>query len=120
MKQAFPNTRDAVTRARRYAVGALSGVPRETRENVGLIVSELATNCVRHAATGFTISVDRTGSAVRVEVSDTGPGRPRVKSPGPTEATGRGLRILDALADAWGVTDATPRRGKTVWFTVGG
>jgi anti-sigma regulatory factor (Ser/Thr protein kinase) len=117
MKQAFPNTRDAVTKARRYAVGALGGASRETKETVGLIVSELATNCVRHAASEFTISVDREGSAVRVEVSDRGPGEPRVRTPGPTEPTGRGLRILDALADAWGVT-ASPRAGKTVWFTV--
>ena len=116
--RAFPNTRDAVTKARRYATGVLTDVPKETAEAVGLIVSELATNAVRHAATAFTVTVDQTPRRVRIEVSDSGEGEPHMRSPRPTDPTGRGLRILDALADTWGVVSATPRTGKTVWFTV--
>jgi anti-sigma regulatory factor (Ser/Thr protein kinase) len=115
---AFPNTRDAVTKARRYVVNLLKDVSADTSENVALIVSELATNCVRHASTEFVVSVDHTRDRIRVEVTDTGVGEPRMKSPGPTDPSGRGLRILDALSDAWGVIASTPRAGKTVWFTV--
>jgi signal transduction histidine kinase len=96
----------------------LTDVPKETVDAVGLIVSELATNAVRHAATAFIVTIDQTARRVRIEVSDSGEGEPRLRSPRPTDPTGRGLRILDAMADTWGVVSATPRTGKTVWFTV--
>jgi anti-sigma regulatory factor (Ser/Thr protein kinase) len=80
------------------------------------MVSELATNAVSHAASGFTVVVDRHDDAISVEVVDTGPGRPAVRSPRPTDRSGRGLRIVDAFADTWGIDDREGR--KAVWFTV--
>ena len=83
------------------------------------MVTELAANAVRHAASHFTVKVDRIDGEIRVEVSDIGPGRPAVRSPEPTEPSGRGLRIVQALARAWGVVPAPPGEvGKTVWFTI--
>jgi len=85
---------------------------------VALLVSELATNSVRHAAAGFTLAIDRTPDRIRVAVSDTGAGRPEKRSPDPVEPSGRGLLIVEALSDDWGTTPAPDGAGKTVWFEI--
>jgi hypothetical protein len=46
-----------------------------------------------------------------------GPGEPALRSPRPTEPTGRGLQIVRELADHWGVIAAPNANGKTVWFS---
>ena len=48
----FPGVPQSVAGARRFAAGALSGVPGEVADAVALIASELATNSVRHAGIG--------------------------------------------------------------------
>ena len=68
------------------------------------MVSELATNCVRHTVTDFTVRVERTPDEVRVDVTDTGGGTPEVRSPEPSEPSGRGLRIVRELSDSFGIT----------------
>jgi hypothetical protein len=94
---------------------ALAGEPPQVLEAAELMTSELATNCVRHAHTDFELEVDY-GSEIRVEVRDTGPGHPVRRAPEPPEPSGRGLLIVEAMADSWGVV---PRAsGKTVWFTL--
>ena len=81
-----------------------------------LLTSELVTNVLLHARTPMQISVEIDGAAARIEVLDgsaTLPVRRRL----PVHATtGRGLALIDALADAWGIT--VHPVGKTVWFTV--
>ena len=113
----FPHTPASVAQARRFVLGALSDVPAESREMIAVMVSELATNALRHAETSFLVRVDQTPDTVRVEVSDGGRGEPAVRSPEPSEPSGRGLRIVESLSDAWGVTAASGA-GKTVWFTL--
>lgn len=117
-RRPFPSQPPAVAQARHFAVDALGPLPQETRDRVALLVSELATNCVRHAGTGFHVSVQRGADVVRIEVTDTGAGRPAVHSPEFDEPSGRGLRIVEQLSDAWGVVPASPPPGKTVWFTL--
>ena len=104
--------------ARRFALEALDDAPSEVRQSVELMVSELATNGVRHAQTSFDVVIDRNGDAVRVEVTDHGGGSPAMRFPGPDEPTGRGLQIVDMLAERWGV-DQVEAPGKTVWFMLG-
>ena len=106
-----------MTAARRFATEALSDLPLEVREMVELMVSELATNGVRHGQTSFELTVDRTQDELRIEVSDNGGGVPSMRSPTPDEPSGRGLRIVDLLAGDWGVNQR-PGEGKTVWFTL--
>jgi anti-sigma regulatory factor (Ser/Thr protein kinase) len=84
---------------------------------VELLVSELASNAVTHAGTPFTVAVERDEQRIRVEVSDTGAGKPCVRPPDLLASNGRGLQLLGALADSWGVDPHEP--GKTVWFLVG-
>ena len=106
---------DAVVAARRFVREALAEYPLETVEAAELLTSELATNCVRHAQTDFELAV-RSSRGVRIEVRDTGAGHPQLLSPAPRELTGRGLRIVAALSQAWGVTESD--QGKAVWFTL--
>jgi anti-sigma regulatory factor (Ser/Thr protein kinase) len=117
-RRAFSGEPSAVPEARHYVLEILPAVSAERRQEIALMVSELATNCVRHAATGFTVTVHVDDGSLRVEVADDGSGRPRVKSPEPTEVSGRGLRIVQDLADSFGILDGRDASGSTVWFVV--
>jgi serine/threonine-protein kinase RsbW len=112
----FPNAPGSVTKARRLATDALANVPKETRDAVEVLLSEVATNCVRHTSSEFTVRVSLSDNHIRVDVTDQGDGRPELRSPRPSEPSGRGLRIVDLLSDRWGVTFETDSAGKTVWF----
>jgi anti-sigma regulatory factor (Ser/Thr protein kinase) len=114
----FANAPASVTQARHFAIAAIGSLPPEAADAVALMVSELATNSVKHAESQFTVRVDRNAEQVHVAVVDTGPGQPAVRSPSPHEHTGRGLQIVRALADDWGVTPLRDGPGKVVWFTV--
>jgi len=116
----FPNSPDVISRARGYVTQRLHDVPPEIIEIVGLMVSELATNSVRHTVSDFTVELEQTPRHIRVQVTDSGPGEPTIRSPLPSEPSGRGLRIVEDLADAFGVEydTATEPPEKTVWFEV--
>ncbi|MFF8590484.1 SpoIIE family protein phosphatase [Streptomyces sp. NPDC015220] len=94
-------------------------VPDRLADDVLVVVSELVTNAVVHAGTDVELICrlePETGACV-VEVSDQHPSRAPRDHPAPTpyEAPeyGRGLRLVAALAEAWGITY---RPGvKTVW-----
>jgi anti-sigma regulatory factor (Ser/Thr protein kinase) len=113
----FPAIPQSVHAARRFATDALSGSSASVLEAVELMVSELATNCIRHERTSFHITILGSTQEVRVEVTDSGSGTPTMRSPGPDEPSGRGLQIVDMLSDSWGVEPEDPS-GKTVWFTM--
>lgn len=82
-----------------------------------MIVTELVSNAVRHGPGGpVELAIHAGGSGMRGEVGDPGPGihhldldRRRA-----TEEGGRGLFLVDALSDAWGLSDNCSR----VWFEV--
>jgi anti-sigma regulatory factor (Ser/Thr protein kinase) len=114
----FPPAPESVPAARRFATEALSELDPGALQEVELMVSELATNCVRHAHTAFELTIRSARGRVRIEVTDRAQGTPTMRSPAPDEPTGRGLQIVNMLAEAWGVECST-RAGKTVWFTVG-
>ncbi len=117
-ERAFPKAPASVTAARRYVAGLLGDVPADVAGTIGVMVSELATNAVSHASSSFTVVVDVERDCISVAVVDHGPGHPAVRSPRPTDRTGRGLRIVDAFADTWGIDEVPGAAGKTVWFTV--
>ena len=116
-ERTFPHEPESVPAARRFATSVLLGVPAETLEAVELMVSELSTNCIRHTNSGFDLTISRAGGDIRVEATDGAGGTPEMRSPKPTDPSGRGLKIIDMLASDWGV-DHSPATGKTVWFTV--
>ena len=102
--------------ARRYVRDVLRHHPPAQVDAVELMVSELATNSVKHAHSDFKVSIDDAGGEIRVEVRDTGRGQPVLRSPAPLEPSGRGLRIVEALARAWGTVDSP--HGKSMWLTL--
>jgi anti-sigma regulatory factor (Ser/Thr protein kinase) len=105
----------------RHALDRLEGsIDPERLAELRLLVTELLTNSVRHATETddwIGLDVDIYANAVRVVVTDRGPGflpernpQPHVDRPG-----GWGLCLVDRLADRWGVK----RDGGTaVWFEV--
>lgn len=104
--------------ARRFVADALVAEGKaELVEPVTLVVSELASNAVRHARTAFEVDV-RIDHDIHVGVSDTGPGMPRPRPASVEARDGRGLAIVEAICSSWGV-DADAG-GKRVWGWVGG
>jgi anti-sigma regulatory factor (Ser/Thr protein kinase) len=117
MRHARSFSRDpgSVAAARRFAVETLSGVELELLSSVELMVSELATNCLRHADSAFELSVVHEREQIRIEVRDSGGGEPTLLSPTPDDPDGRGLQIVNMLSEAWGVKWPAGA-GKMVWF----
>jgi anti-sigma regulatory factor (Ser/Thr protein kinase) len=114
----FPAVKTSALSARRFVSESIVNVPRDVTETVALIASELATNSVRHAASAFEIRVEQLPDRIHIEVEDDGGGHPVVKSPDPSDTSGRGLQIVQALADEWGVIPKAQAPGKTVWVTI--
>lgn len=115
VRMRFDPSKESIGAARRFVTRIVSDAPVEVRELVAVMVSELATNALLHAASGFDIVVDRSESTVTVAVTDWGVGSPELQSPGFTEPHGRGLRVVEALSDAWGTFSAS-EEAKAIWF----
>lgn len=113
----------SVPEARGYVAELLVEGPAELRETAVLLVSELATNAVRHAAApDFEVSVQYLPVEARlwVGVTDSGSGYPMLRRPPVTAEHGRGLQLVGLLADRWGVRRRRGDDAKTVWFELGG
>jgi anti-sigma regulatory factor (Ser/Thr protein kinase) len=115
--QSFPLDVRSVAAARRFCAQTLGGSAPEVIEAAELMVSELATNSIRHVRSGFDLTIERTATQIRVEVRDFGGGVPELQLPGPNDLRGRGLQIVEMLAHSWGFTAASAE-DKTVWFTL--
>jgi anti-sigma regulatory factor (Ser/Thr protein kinase) len=83
-------------------------------EVAALLTSELVTNAVLHAGTPVELVVRCIDGCVQVEASDTGPHAPRQLAWAAGSESGRGMAIVTALSDEWGVLPTA--QGKTVWF----
>jgi anti-sigma regulatory factor (Ser/Thr protein kinase) len=84
-------------------------------EDAVLLVSELVGNAVRHTgARVFGLRMRRRRGWIRIEVRDPSRGLPCLMPVQEMDVSGRGLFLVDKLADRWGV-DLLPR-GKTTWF----
>lgn len=107
----------SVGEARRFVRRALADMGAEDLEfEACQVVSELATNAVIHAATPFQVDLEHDGATLQIRVSDSSPKSPITKAHSDQATTGRGLRLVAKLADAWG-TEVRPN-GKTVWCTL--
>lgn len=96
-------------RARRFVQQHLAGVGDERRENVLLVTSELVTNAYRHGKGTIEVRLQPMRTQVLIEVIDEGdPGGVAIRE-GSGETGGWGLRIVDQLADEWGVRNGTTR-----------
>lgn len=119
----LPARRPSVPEARRRVTALLDawGTGQGVRDDVELVVCELFTNAVRHAAgerVGCELSLH--AGFVRIAVTDeggAGASAPRVRSGSVDEECGRGLFLVGALSRNWGTR---PERGggRVVWAEV--
>ncbi|MEV0846243.1 ATP-binding protein [Streptomyces sp. NPDC049954] len=114
---------ESVSLARRYAAETVKHLapdcPDEQAYDVAVLVSELVTNAVRYGTEpGDSVLLALSSSAcqVRIEVHDPSRRRPRRRRTPSQGQRGRGLEIVDALAQSWG-TGHRPL-GKFVWAVV--
>ncbi len=120
MSRHFLGSPPSVTEARRFITLFLAGWP--VVDEAELIVSELATNALRHSASGrfggrFAVSIQVRRDQVWLGVLDEGGARsPGLLTPYEEEENGRGLLLVSALADSWGVWGG--EAGRTVWATL--
>ena len=117
-RRSFALNRKSVASSREFVLAAILDQSEEIRETAILLVSELATNAILHAATGFEVTVDRSADFLKIGVTDVGDGKPEIQSPPATDAHGRGLLIVQQLSDEWGMFDNKDQPGKTVWCTL--
>lgn len=115
----FPNDAIAVKAARQFALESLADRSLELLEMVELLVSELASNCVRHTDSAFEVKISSDPSQIHISVTDSGSGRPEMQRFDPTAVSGRGLALVEMLSNSWGVSPSEPTSsGKTVWFVL--
>jgi len=117
--QRFEQDARSARAARRFVTQALSDYDDEgdLTDTVTLLVSELVTNAVLHAGSEVEVLVQLTPRGARIEVTDTSASAIAPRDATADEDSGRGLALVETLAERWGVRPA-PGGGKTVWFEV--
>jgi hypothetical protein len=111
-------------RSARHALHSAAIFGEAAEPDALLLVSGLVTNSIVHAGhsgrDAIRVRAGSHGSTARVEVCDRARGGslPTVQRDTPPTATGgRGLMLVDALSDRWGMD--TCERGTCVWFELG-
>jgi anti-sigma regulatory factor (Ser/Thr protein kinase) len=122
MEVDLPATEQASSAARRLLHQALVSWRRvQLFEDAGIVVSELVTNAVQHAAANgplrLAVQMDVRG-CLNIAVRDGSPRLPVLQDPAADAEAGRGLVIIEQLAKRWGV-DLQGNRGKRVWAELG-
>ncbi|WP_412080368.1 ATP-binding protein [Streptomyces sp. SCL15-6] len=126
-RQAVPQLRRRLGRADLRAVPEARRALRELLRHWGrperseiaeLLTSELVTNALVHTDDDAELTATVSERGLRVEVRDRVARLPRQRAAEPDESThGRGLVLVQSLADAWGVRSHDV--GKSVWFELG-
>ncbi|MHA4775825.1 ATP-binding protein [Streptomyces sp. MSC1_001] len=110
-----------VGRARRWARSRLAGsgigADEPLAETLVLLISELVTNAVVHTGCPAVLRMlFAAEGGVRVEVADTSDRPPRPRHAEGEDTNGRGLELVDGLADRWGWEPEGV--GKSIWCEV--
>jgi len=109
----LPPLTSSARQARQFVDEAIEGTS-PVDGMLSVLVSELASNAILHAQTDFTVRVHDRDGVLRIEVADGSAVAPTKKDYGPDAITGRGLQLVESVADRWGVDVVAG--GKTVWF----
>jgi len=116
----LPASTSAPGRARQACedIVAFGRVPADRARDLRLLVSELVTNSVRHVGRGsIRMRAELADDRVRFEVRDDGPGIDgTAQAAAPLGTSGRGLALVDRIADRWGAEAAGE---SCVWFELG-
>ncbi len=109
----LPPDARSVRVAREAIRRSLERFPAECAEVAAAIVSELVSNAIRHGSPPIRLQVATEPTRIVITVSDASSAEPVVKTASPLDQQGRGLEIVEALSDRWGVTQ--DENGKSVW-----
>jgi serine/threonine-protein kinase RsbW len=114
----LPGHRRSVAAGRHWVVreAAEQGVTGMANQIVELLTSELLANAVLHGPAGGNVGLrlQCSDTVVRVTVSDREVTVPVVLRPDPIAPNGRGMAIVEAMSNRWGVE--VEDGGKSVWF----
>jgi CheY-like chemotaxis protein len=111
----FPGEPRSVAGARAFARRTLEGWREpDLADTVALLLSELVTNAVVHAESAPNVAIHLLPDRVHVEVSDEDPTPVTAREATPDAESGRGLALVEALAERWGQVELPD--GKVVWF----
>jgi anti-sigma regulatory factor (Ser/Thr protein kinase) len=105
---------ESVRASRDLVRRTLGSVDCELAEVAATLTNEVVANAIRHGRPPIELSVVGDGELVVIAVTDSGPGLPVLRETDRTAESGRGLIILEAFSDDWGV--APLAQGKQVWF----
>lgn len=113
--RAFAATARGPADARRFVAETLGEWDRaDLADDAAVIITELATNSVLHARTGFTVTMSRhPDGTIRVAVRDASLLPPRQRVAAPLDGSGRGLRLVEAISAGWGAELLAD--GKVIW-----
>ncbi len=89
---------------------------QESTDVAVLLASELATNAVRYARTPVVVWLGHRSDRIVLSVEDASHASATVREPSPTDEGGRGLILVDALAERWGEREIAT--GKLVWAEI--
>ncbi|WUR85097.1 PAS domain S-box protein [Streptomyces phaeochromogenes] len=113
----LPAVPESVPEGRAFLTKALTSWDcTTTADDARLLLSEILTNAVQHAQGPLGLHLCRTATELTVEVSDHSPHLPQPRLAAEDDESGRGLILVRALADTWGVRPTD--EGKTTWFTL--
>jgi anti-sigma regulatory factor (Ser/Thr protein kinase) len=112
-EEVFSPAASAAAEAREF-VRAAGGRWNLKVDDAVLVVSELVTNVIRHVGSPIQLSLERKGTNLLIEVTDTSDIPACLRKAAPEACTGRGLSIVEEVAVAWG-SHERPAGGKTVW-----
>ncbi|MEU6221940.1 PAS domain S-box protein [Streptomyces sp. NPDC047022] len=113
----LPATPESVPRGRDFLDNTLgSWGCAKSVDDARLLLSEILTNAVQHAQGPISVHACRTDTDLTVEISDRSPHLPQPRVAAEDEESGRGLLLVRALADGWGVRPTDD--GKTTWFSL--
>ncbi len=115
----LPGQRQSVAVGRHWVLSCASGhgLTGVLGQVIELLSSELLTNAVLHGADGgpVALALRVSTTAVRISVSDAAQQAPVVMHSDPSDLHGRGMAIVEAMSQRWGVENHD-EGGKTVWF----
>jgi serine/threonine-protein kinase RsbW len=118
-RRTFAASPQAVREARRVVMAVLieAACTPETIETARLLVSELVTNVIKHAHSDtLSVEVIVFGLTFRVAVHDADPRVPQRRAAAVEDEQGRGLALVDALAERWDTEKCHDPHGKVTWF----
>ncbi|MFJ5877389.1 ATP-binding protein [Streptomyces sp. NPDC093088] len=88
--------------------------------NAEVLLTELVTNALQHAsAPTVDVCIQHKGDRLRIAVDDHSTRGPLPRPKGPYEEHGRGLVLVDVLADAWGISEDRTTTWCILWLPEG-